>query len=208
MVKHLNSAEAYEYLSKYFNYDPKTGVIRHRFIKPHDLPKGYSHSVEAWNRRKAFKRAESKTRGGDNYTTYKISPWLDEVGVRHTVLAHRLAWLLHYGSWPEGDLDHIDGNPLNNKIDNLRDCKGTTHNQRNTVVYSKRIFPRGVRFYLSGGARTPTFKAWFRGDDGKDVQLYCGRDYFEACCARKSWENKVLADPSTGYTLRHFNRAS
>lgn len=30
-------------------------------------------------------------------------------------LTHRVAWLLHYGSWPVGDIDHIDGNPSNNK---------------------------------------------------------------------------------------------
>lgn len=36
-------------------------------------------------------------------------------------LAHRVAWLLHYGSRPVGDIDHIDGNPSNNKLENLRD---------------------------------------------------------------------------------------
>jgi hypothetical protein len=36
-------------------------------------------------------------------------------------LVHRVAWLLHYGVWPKGDIDHIDGNSLNNKIENLRD---------------------------------------------------------------------------------------
>jgi hypothetical protein len=36
------------------------------------------------------------------------------------IFGHRLAWLLHYGSFPVVRLDHIDRNGLNNKIDNLR----------------------------------------------------------------------------------------
>lgn len=35
-------------------------------------------------------------------------------------LGHRLAWVLHYGEWPDKLIDHIDGNPSNNAISNLR----------------------------------------------------------------------------------------
>src|SRR6185295_9199415 len=32
----------------------------------------------------------------------------------------KLAWLLYYGEWPEVIIDHIDRNPSNNRINNLR----------------------------------------------------------------------------------------
>lgn len=35
-------------------------------------------------------------------------------------LGHRLAWALHFGEWPDKFIDHIDGNPSNNMIENLR----------------------------------------------------------------------------------------
>lgn len=34
---------------------------------------------------------------------------------------HRMVWFWVYGKWPKGQIDHVDENPLNNRIENLRD---------------------------------------------------------------------------------------
>lgn len=51
---------------------------------------------------------------------------------RKRYLAHRLAWFLHYGSWPNSDLDHINGNKDDNKILNLREVT-KSQNQANRL---------------------------------------------------------------------------
>lgn len=43
--------------------------------------------------------------------------------------AHRLAWLYVYGKFPKNDIDHINGNKIDNRIVNLRECNQAQNNQ-------------------------------------------------------------------------------
>lgn len=38
-----------------------------------------------------------------------------------TLASHRVVWLWNYGAWPQNDIDHINGNRKDNRIENLRD---------------------------------------------------------------------------------------
>lgn len=49
---------------------------------------------------------------------------------RKHYLVHRVIWLMVHGEWPKYTIDHIDGDGLNNRIENLRDVPDAT-NKRN-----------------------------------------------------------------------------
>jgi hypothetical protein len=48
---------------------------------------------------------------------------------RQRNLAHRLIWLYVHGAWPEGEIDHINGDPLDNRLENLRDVSHRTNSE-------------------------------------------------------------------------------
>lgn len=48
------------------------------------------------------------------------------------ILAHRMAWFLHTGEWPDGPIDHINRDRDDNRIVNLR-VVSAAENNRNRV---------------------------------------------------------------------------
>lgn len=64
--------------------------------------------------------------------------------------AHRLAWFWFYGSWPKNKIDHIDGNPANNSIKNLREATVSQNNCNRKPNAKKAVASKGVYLYKGG----------------------------------------------------------
>lgn len=61
-------------------------------------------------------------------------------------LAHRLIWLLTYRTWPKF-IDHIDKNPMNNRIDNLRSATRQENNHNRGMNKNSSSGYPGVSFF-------------------------------------------------------------
>lgn len=109
----------------------------------------------------------------------------------HT-MAHRAAWLYFFGEFPENQIDHINGNGLDNRIDNLRDVT-PAENSRNMKLSAKNKSGfNGVRWckYSSKWVASIGFK-------GKTIVLGSFINLDEAIQARKSGNVKY------GYHKNH-----
>lgn len=95
---------------------------------------------------------------------------------RTSYKAHRVVWLWMKGCWPTHVIDHKDGVKDNNRWDNLRDVTQAV-NVRNVKGL------QGVCFNKRAGKYEAVLER-----EGKRHWLGRHTDWFEAVCARKSFE--------------------
>lgn len=81
-------------------------------------------------------------------------------------LTHRLIWLLVYGEWPENDIDHIDRDRMNNRLENIRAVTRTENNHNHGVHKNNSSGYPGVCF----DKRSKKYKARITLD-GKQINL-------------------------------------
>lgn len=101
-------------MSQYILYNPETGVIRR---------------ARTSGTKGQFKAGEiAGSLNSQGYWSVKING--------RTYSAHRIAWAIIKGKWPEFEMDHVNGNRGDNRWSNLRECT-KSQNQWNTGLNRK-----------------------------------------------------------------------
>lgn len=93
--------------------------------------------------------------------------------------AHRIIWALHYGAWPERDLDHINCDKSDNRIANLRPCDDI-RNQWNVPARVGSSAHKGVGRYRG------KWRARIRVGDGRRIELGVFKTEEEAAAAYRA----------------------
>lgn len=99
-----------EMVRRLFNYDPLTGRL--------------TWATAPSNRHRRFVGLDAQSKDKDGYL--KVN-----VGGR-TYRVHRLVWMHQFGRWPIDQIDHINHDPADNRLENLReaDTYQNMHNKR------------------------------------------------------------------------------
>ena len=150
-------------LKRLFDYNPDTGEFTRL-------------SAKAWN----------AGNGSINKNGYRV------ININNKVYyAHRLAWLYVYGSFPENQIDHINGDPSDNRIENLRDVD-SNKNQQNIYGPQKNNTTgfRGV-MYMGAKRRGKKYSAGIH-HNGKKYYLGYFSTPEEASVAYETKRNELL----------------
>lgn len=159
-------------LKELFSYNYESGILtwNHRPIEMFCDERSW----KIWNTRYAGKQITNNRRG--------------YVGIRilgKNYFAHRVIWALHYGEWPKNQIDHINGVPSDNRIENLRDVENSI-NHRNIKLPSNNTSGRiGVCF----NKRTGKWKAEITVNK-KYIFIGMFTTFEEACAAREAVEKE------------------
>jgi hypothetical protein len=170
-----------ETLQFYCRYDPKTGEFWRTF------------KFDSWGNVTEVNRLIV----GKNNRGYRWLKLFDKV-----YLVHRLVFLYMTGKHPTNEVDHINGDRLDNRWKNLRQCDAFTNSRNQGVRKDCTSGVRGVNYNTTKSSRS--LKRWVARISHKGERITLGNfeTFEEAVAARRK------AEIDFGYHPNHARRES
>ncbi len=146
----------YNHLSSCLTYEEDTGALRWLERPSAHFKNKQAH--KSFNTKYAGKIAGTKRR--DGYVIIRLDR------VNHC--AHRLAWILSKKVTPSCLIDHIDRNPSNNRISNLREASHAQNMANAKLRIDNKTGVKGVQKTRSGYSA-------FISKNGKNTYIGCSQ---------------------------------
>jgi hypothetical protein len=119
-----------ERIREVLGYNPETGIFvwkKRNDVRP------------CWNARHAGKKTGVKT---NIHGFYSICIVIDS----KTYRAHRVAWAYVHGYWPKNEIDHINLDPCDNRIANLREADRAQNECNKRVRVDNKLGIKGIHW--------------------------------------------------------------
>ena len=148
--------------------------------------------IEQFNTKRAWKSWNARYSGIEAFRTIGSGGHFRGWIYNKQYLAHRVVWLMQTGDWPKADIDHIDGDPTNNRLSNLRDVSASV-NLKNTGMH------RNNTSGVTGVSWSSAHKKWVASLMVNGCVKILGRfDDIQAAA-----EARQKANREYGFTERH-----
>lgn len=173
-------------LRNLLSYDPATGKLFWKARGPLDFRGAVGHGADwkaaNWNSQYAGREAMTNISGG----------YRQGFVFRRPVRAHRAIWAIVHGSWPNGPIDHINGDRLDNRLVNLRLATPTINARNARKSRNNTSGATGVSYVK----RTGRWHAYIHSDGRRlNIGTFALKD--DAVRAR------AAAQKALGYSPRH-----
>lgn len=164
----MNSQISMERLKQRVSYDPETGVFIWRETLGGKCREGWPAGRLGTGKAAGYMRI---TIDGCEYK------------------AHRLAWFYMTGEWPKDQIDHINGNPSDNRWSNLREAT-QSQNKANTRAY------RNSKSGIVGVCWSASNRKWNASinKDGKRIHLGRYHDLATAISVRQAKAKELFGE--------------
>jgi hypothetical protein len=93
-----------------------------------------------------WRKTQGRQKEGARAGTSGVAGYKQVTFNNMSYLAHRLAWAMHYGKWPVGQIDHINHDRGDNRITNLRVVDNLENHRNLPLRANNRTGHAGVTF--------------------------------------------------------------
>lgn len=179
-----------------------------QFIYSEGSPSGLVWAVEQRKGRNLHSVGEvaggRESRNGNPHR-WRVKP----SGVNQSIAIHRIVWALHFPISEYKVIDHIDGNPWNNRIENLREVDRATNSRNMKRSTSNKSGVTGVNFKKNVDGHTYWTATW-RDETARSrsksfmIEKYGYDEAFKLACDFRKNKIEELKARGFGYTDRHI----